>query len=749
MSLKSQIVVPVHDRTRPIARAVTSVLSDHDSGVIVVAHNLDPTVLELPSDPRIVVIRVDGYVGIAGHAFDAGIAAATAEWVGIMGSDDWFETGALQKLRAHGEVDGADGVIVPIAYQGGGRGFSPRTLRHRNLQAARDGLFYRTAPLGLFRRSVLQHSSYAFGNKFPVGEDLAVSAQLWTSGLSISYYPDDPAYVVGADATQRTTLSPRPLAEYGAAWVDIWNRPWVAQLDRPTRHALAVKILRIHVLGAIAARPEVSQWKEGDFAWLVSLMRRVLEEDPCALGPFRRTSARTLRALCDGDLNKTLAAHTAEREGGIVNNVIPQRFTALLEKDAPLRWTAVGAAHVIRRDTRKLFTRQAKDLPVPSVSRLIDLDRSGSILILSFSPIVNDARVLRQVNLLKDDYSVTTCGFGEAPEGVVEHIELDASLLPTQLDGRLITLRAYRLAFWFTPAIRRAWRVLRGRDFDVILANDIETLPIALRLKPRLGVHADLHEHYPSMHEYDEAWKRRISPYLSWLCANYATSADSSTTVSSGLQRDYEHRFGFSPGLVPNATPFAELAPTLVKSPLRLVHSGAGLRNRQLEVMLSAVRDSIANITFDLFLTLNDPAYIEELRHEFAGDKRIAIHDPVPYAELVETLNNYDVGVFVLPPRTFSYEWALPNKYFDFVQARLGILIGPSPEMARYVREIGNGAVASNFEAEALRKEIDALTPAVVDKWKRASDAAARKLAAENQSQAWSSAVDVFFAKRR
>ncbi|MBK0417684.1 glycosyltransferase [Leucobacter sp. CSA1] len=745
--MRSEIVVPVHDRTRPIGRAVESVLTDPESGVIVVAHNVDPAELEIPDDPRVKTLHLEGHVGLPGAAFDRGIAAATADWVGIMGSDDWFEAGALRSLRAHGEADGADGVLAPLAYQGAGRGFTPRTLRHRRLRAARDRLFYRTAPLGLFRRAILQDPVYAFGSDFPVGEDLAVSTRLWTSGLSLSYYPDAPAYVVGSDAKQRTTLSSRPLSEHGAAWLDIWDRPWVVALDGRTRHALAVKILRAHVWGAVAARPEPTDWNDGDFEWLSSLVRRILVEDPRALAPLRRGSARTLQAVASGNRPDALAAYAAEKSSGIGDALRTHDPRAVLEREAPLRWNAVGLGNTFRSRAGR-FTRRPGSPAAATGVRGSSEDRRPTVLVFSFSPIVGDARVLKQVNLLRGEYRVVTCGFGDAPHGVAEHIELPATLLPTALDGRLITLRAYTAAYWRVPAIARAWRTLRGREFDAILANDIETVPIALRLKPAHGVHADLHEHYPSMHEYNEAWKRRISPYLSWLCARYATRARSTTTVSAGLQRAYEEQFGFTPEVVPNATPYAELEPAPVGDPIRLVHSGAGLRNRRLEVMLDAVRESRAEITFDLYLTLNDPAYLEELRSRYADEPRITFHDPVPYAELVATLSDYDVGVFVLPPTTFSYEWALPNKLFDFVQARLGVLIGPSPEMAALVRETGNGEIAPTFEAEGLRERIEALTPEAVARWKRASNESAVGLSAEQQSQAWLTAIEGLFDGR-
>ncbi|GAA2177118.1 hypothetical protein GCM10009847_01760 [Leucobacter tardus] len=741
--MKSEIVVPVHDRVRPIARAVRSVLTDPESGVIVVAHNIDPAELDIPDDPRVKIVPLEGAAGRPGAAFDHGIAAATAEWVGIMGSDDWFEAGALRALRARGESDHADGVLVPLLHQGGRRGFNPRTLRRKHLRAARDGLFYRTAPLGLFRRKILQAPAYAFGGVFPVGSDLQVSTRLWTSGLSISHDPDAPAYVVGMDAKERTTLNPRPLHEYGRAWLEIWDQPWVAALDGRTRHALAVKILRVHVLGVVVRRPDPSDWHDTDFAWLSALVRRILCEDPSALAPFRRVSARTLQALAEGDAGEALASSAAERQGGVTGKLLTHGIGSLLERDAPLRWNGVGAVHALRSKVGGLRRRGVVDSGAGQARPTAD--EKPTILIFSFSPIVGDARVLKQVNLLRDDYRVVTCGFGDSPAGVAEHIELSAALLPSKLDGRLITLRAYRAAYWRVPAIDRAWRALRGRTFEAVLANDIETVPIALRLRPVRGVHADLHEHYPSMHEYDAAWKRRISPYFSWLCKRYAARAQSTTTVSGGLRRAYEEQFGFSPEVVPNATPYADLAPSPVGDPIRLVHSGAGQRKRRLEIMLDAVRGTQAPITLDLFLTQNDPAYLDGLRERYADEPRITFHDPVPYAELVARLNTYDVGVFVLPPLTLSYKWALPNKFFDYVQARLGILIGPSPEMAGYVNEAGNGDVLSTFESADLRDAIDGLAPAKVEEWKQASDAAAADLAAGEQSRAWVDAIEALF----
>ena len=737
-ALDCQVVIPTHDPERPIRRAVDSVLADSRAGVIVVAHNVDESVLDIPDDPRVLVVALTGAEGRPGAAFDAGLAAASAPWVGIMGSDDWYEAGALQAMVRHGKEDNADGVLTPLAYQDGTRGLIPRTFRNRNLKAAEDRLFYRTAPLGLYRREVLQSPEYAFGDEYPVGSDVAVSTRLWTSGLSISYYPRDPAYVVGADAKERTTLRPRPLAEHGAAWLGIWDEPWVQELSKKDRRALATKILRVHVFGAVEARPTEDRWGESDFEWLADLTHRIVEVAPESLAPFRKSSAQVFDSLLARDLPATLRAMQEDRAASLVSKIISSSPTALLSREAPLRWQAVAKAEEIKAGVAATAAR----LRQPERVSMMGREGRPRLLILSFSPIKNDARVIRQVNLFKCDYDVITAGFGEAPEGVFEHIELDSALLPTALNGKLITTHLYHRAYWSMAAVKDAWEALRGLKVDCAIADDIEALPIAVRLKPTCGIVADFHEHYPSMHEYHDAWKKRISPYYSWLIRRYAKHADVITTVSFGLQKGYEAQFGFKPHLVVNATPYANLQPGKVAEPIRLVHSGACQRKRNLEVMLDAVQQSSANVSLDMYVTPNDPAYLEELTAKYATEPRIRFNEPVPYEQLVDVLNRYDVGVFILPPATFSYRWALPNKFFDYVQARLGILVGPSPEMAGLVRQVGNGEICQGFTAEDLQIALENLSVDKVEGWKQASQKAAPKLSAEHQSGAWVESVE-------
>lgn len=365
------------------------------------------------------------------------------------------------------------------------------------------------------------------------------------------------------------------------------------------------------------------------------------------------------------------------------------------------------------------------------------------LLILSFSPIASDARVLKQVALFSEGYEVITCGYGPAPDGVVEHIEVPSDLRIWQYPRALVVARQYRRAYWTNAAISFAREKLADRAFDIVFADDADAVPLALDLRPGAGVHADLHEYSPRLHEEDWKFRWFVGPFYSWMTRRCVTRAMSWTTVSEGLAREYARVFGFDPVVVTNAAPYREVEPSAVHSPLRLVHSGAGLRNRHLDVTVAGVMTAERACTLDLYLTANDPAYLEELRAQAASSSgRIRIMDPVPYSELITTLQDYDVGVHVLPPVNFNNRWALPNKLFDYIQARLGVIVGPSPEMAGYVRDYDLGAVGEDYTAEALAAVLESTADHDVASWKASAARNSQRLSSEAEVVKWKDAVD-------
>jgi len=370
------------------------------------------------------------------------------------------------------------------------------------------------------------------------------------------------------------------------------------------------------------------------------------------------------------------------------------------------------------------------------------------LLIISFSDITEDARVVKQVRFFADQYQVTTLGYGPSPDSRVEHVRLDDADGIRRWRRSDLILRRFDKIYWEQGAIRAGLATLSGREpFDVILANDIDAVGLALALKPRHGVHADIHEYAPKQNEEILVWRVFIAPYVTWMCRRFLTKAASMTTVGQGLADEYHREFGVHSGVVTNAAPYATLEPRPVGTPIKLVHSGASMPNRRLEVLVDSAIATKTEVVLDLYLMGNNPEYIDRLRRRAAGSPRVRFPAPLPYRDLVNRLNEYDVGLPVNPPTTFSEKWALPNKFFDYVQARLGVIIGPSPEMRDLLDAHHFGMTADGFDARAITRALDALTPERIFTWKKHADQAAHDLSAELQTKVWDAAIDALMKR--
>ncbi|WRS30237.1 glycosyltransferase family 2 protein [Actinomycetaceae bacterium MB13-C1-2] len=329
-SLKAEVVVPVHREDRPIRRAVDSVLACPQAGVVVVAHGIDPSVLDLPDDPRVRVVEVSRNVGKPGAAFNEGVREVTAPWLGIMGSDDWFEDGALDLMMTHLKQDGADGVIAPLRPDHlSANVVLPVTSRQRNLRGAKDRLFHRTAPLGLFRTEILQNPDYSFDEDVVSGEDLKTSTRLWTSGISISYYASDPAYVVGSDASSRVTTIEKPLSEHMAALSDLWESDLINSLSIRERQDLAEKIFQVSVVPLFQDRRSREDWGQGDFEWLCDLVAQMQGKAQGFDQGFTRTWNAILVSLLERDFNASMGVIANSR---YLDNRLPARVAGLVHR---------------------------------------------------------------------------------------------------------------------------------------------------------------------------------------------------------------------------------------------------------------------------------------------------------------------------------------------------------------------------------------------------------------------------------
>jgi hypothetical protein len=344
------VIIPVHTASRPVARAVASVVDGAAmTCATVVAHNIEPETIRArlgayADHPRVRILSLaDGIPSPAGP-MNHGLAHSEADFVSVLGSDDELAPGAVDSWLAVQRRTGASVVLARIRTIG--RGVDPyppvrRGRRRSDLDFEKDRLVYRSAPLGLIDRR--RHGDLRFTEGLTSGEDLAFSASLWMEGRHIAYDLTGPAYVGHEDAGDRVTHRPRPVREDFAFLAALESRPWFGRLSAAQRRMIAVKTIRIHYFDAVSARigtplglgpyeselAEVLRWAERlapGFGDLLSIA------DHRAIAAVQASAPReTVAAL--------LAARGAYRTPAAL---VPRRILLAAHRQAPFRTLLAG-----------------------------------------------------------------------------------------------------------------------------------------------------------------------------------------------------------------------------------------------------------------------------------------------------------------------------------------------------------------------------------------------------------------------
>lgn len=377
------------------------------------------------------------------------------------------------------------------------------------------------------------------------------------------------------------------------------------------------------------------------------------------------------------------------------------------------------------------------------------------ILIICHSDLTRDARVRRQVEALRQNYTVSTAAY--APSGLengsffrlpadttgmgfhpLRRKMVSAVSRARRSIGRRLGL--HHATYW-TSVRRYAAQKLRKLPVDLVLANDLDTLPMALRIarKGSAKVLFDAHEYFPGQHEEDKRWMDRERPGIIHLCRTLMPLADHCLTVSPPIADLYHSLTGVRPTIITNAPAFNDLLPSPVgkEGIIQLVHHGVALRKRRTEDLIAMMDLLGEGYELNLFLLTGggDEAYMTQLRQAAALRSNVHLHAGVSPADLPRTINRFDVGVHALPPVNTNHDLALPNKLFDFIQARLAVVVSPGPAMADLVRSHDLGEVADDHGPAAMANAVRKLTLADIARHKMNAHDHARALSSEGNME--------------
>ena len=208
----------------------------------------------------------------------------------------------------------------------------------------------------------------------------------------------------------------------------------------------------------------------------------------------------------------------------------------------------------------------------------------------------------------------------------------------------------------------------------------------------------------------------------------YVQKVNYGTTVCQSIAQFYSRDYGFYINeVVMNLPCYNDLKPSpCPQNKIRMVYHGVANRTRGMFNMIDIFRKLDARFTLDFFIINQEDNVYHELVNYARDDSKIKFNKPVPTKDLPGTLNKFDIGFYALQNVVPNQEFALPNKFFEFIQARLAIAIWPSVEMANILKKYKLGVVSDQFCNEGLATKLNALSADDINIYKNNANIAAR-----------------------
>jgi glycosyltransferase involved in cell wall biosynthesis len=310
-------------------------------------------------------------------------------------------------------------------------------------------------------------------------------------------------------------------------------------------------------------------------------------------------------------------------------------------------------------------------------------------------------------------------------------------------------LRELRGLYRLLRHLRVTSRLIRSTrrlgEFDVVHANDLDTLPAAWRIARAHDARLvyDAHELYTRQEPDPPRLYRAAAERLE---SALARRADTVVTVNAEIASELERDLGLrsAPLVVLSCPPRDDTSPPdRSEARLQAVYQGAMGPGRMLDDLLAAAEDAPG---VDLTIRVTG-ADLEALRasverRELADRVRVA--EPVPPDGLVEALRGYDVGLIINRLVTRNDELVLPNKLFEYLMAGLTVVAPALPSLAALLEREQVGLTFAPGDPSGMAAALTRLAadPELLARLRRrAREAALERFNAEAQApvllQAW------------
>tara|TARA_X000000950_G_scaffold62187_1_gene75906 strand:- start:6665 stop:7780 length:1116 start_codon:yes stop_codon:yes gene_type:complete len=356
------------------------------------------------------------------------------------------------------------------------------------------------------------------------------------------------------------------------------------------------------------------------------------------------------------------------------------------------------------------------------------------ILLISHSSLKKGPRQYRQIKALSN-YEIHTVGLEKS--GIetkffkIKKYNFFIKLI------RLVLLKfnLYKIYFWNTNR-RTLYNKLKKNKYKLIIVHEIRMAPLAFKLSNhKIPVILDAHEYSPENFNDNFFWRFFIKNYYFHLCTKYLKRFNEIITVSDGIVEKYNREFNINCILINNATEYISgLKPIETKGKIKIIHHGIVSSSRSLDLiidMMNYLDPNLYELNLMLVSSISRSYYLQKLKLK-SKNKNIKFLKPVKREEIVSFCNNFDIGIIFFPPTNFNLKFGLGNKFFEYIQSRLCLVIGPDIEMSQIIKKYKLGVICNTWNPVDLARKISDLTLKDINYYKNQSNKYSKELSSIN-----------------
>ncbi|MFT4645893.1 MAG: glycosyltransferase involved in cell wall biosynthesis [Planctomycetota bacterium] len=336
----------------------------------------------------------------------------------------------------------------------------------------------------------------------------------------------------------------------------------------------------------------------------------------------------------------------------------------------------------------------------------------NKIGVLVLNNLVNDSRVLKEVNSLSKKYQVDVFCFRSQGQPSLEE------------NGNSKVYRTIKYNREYSGPFRKIYQafiylkyffyvIYKLNRYNVVHCNDLETLPhgvIAKIFNRKLKVVYDAHEY-----ETETLWmQNKLKKFLAKKIEGFLIKfSDLNITVSNSIAEEYVRLYNVAkPKIVLNTPLYKKVEKNnlfreifnIPQEKKIFLYQGGLTGGRGIEIILEAFKilvkcDSV--IVFMGYGALDKKIIKTAKRYE-----NIFYHPAVKQDVLLNYTSSADFGLSLIEDRCLNYRYCLPNKIFEYTMAELPIITSNLPEMNNFVKQYSVGVVAHSNQPIELKEAI-------------------------------------------